>query len=72
MAKLANPTQPGELQGDSQPENENDSSRDGVLVRTESQVMCRVHSVVLCILVGFEVCSLMIVLAYQGSQSLSS
>ena len=30
--------------------------------------MCRVHSVVLCILVGFEVCSLMIVLAYQGSQ----
>lgn len=29
-------------------------------------VMCRVHSVVLCILVGFEVCSLMIVLAYQG------
>ncbi|CAE7684961.1 unnamed protein product, partial [Symbiodinium sp. CCMP2456] len=32
----------------------------------EGEVMCRVHSVVLCILVGFEVCSLMIVLAYQG------
>ena len=32
----------------------------------QTKVMCRVHSVVLWILVAFEVCSLMLVLAFQG------